>query len=156
MDDFSDWVGHDQGFIAVNMNYRLGILGFLNHPDLPSANAGLLDQRMAMRWVKQNIAAFGGDPDNITIMGQSGGGWAIAAQLGLYDGDTQGLFQKAILRSSQREPMFNTKELEQRNAVLEKQLNCTSRDQLTCFRHASVPGLVDVFQTMSVVKGTEG
>lgn len=47
-DDFSDWVAHDQRFITVNMNYRLGPLGFLNHPDLPSANAGLLDQRMSM------------------------------------------------------------------------------------------------------------
>ncbi|KIN06813.1 hypothetical protein OIDMADRAFT_92194, partial [Oidiodendron maius Zn] len=49
-DDFGDWVAHDQRFIAVNMNYRLGPLGFLNHPDLPSANAGLLDQRMSMLW----------------------------------------------------------------------------------------------------------
>jgi para-nitrobenzyl esterase len=138
------------------MNYRLGILGFLNHPDLPSANAGLLDQRMAMRWVKGNIAAFGGDPHDITIMGQSGGGWAIAAQLGLYDGDTQGLFQKAVARSSQREPMFTTEELILRNAVLAEHLNCSGKHQLACFRRASVPALVNVFQTMSVAKGTEG
>ncbi|KAJ5766243.1 secreted lipase [Penicillium nucicola] len=154
-DDYGDWVGHDQKFIAVNMNYRLGILGFMNHPDLPSANAGILDQRMAMRWVKQNIAAFGGDPDNITIMGQSGGGWAIAAHLGLYDGRTNGTFQKAIARSIQREPMFNTEELTMRNEVLSQKLNCTG-EQLACFRSVSVSDLVDVFQTMSIVKGTKG
>jgi para-nitrobenzyl esterase len=110
---------------------------------------------MAMTWVKQNIAAFGGDPDNITIMGQSGGGWAIAAHLGLYDGRTNGTFQKAIARSIQREPMFNTQELTLRNEVLSQQLNCTG-DQLACFRSVSVPHLVDVFQTISTVQGTEG
>jgi carboxylesterase type B len=137
------------------MNYRLGILGFLNHHDLPSANAGLLDQRMAMLWVKENIAKFGGDPESITIMGQSGGGWAILAQIGLYDGNTNGLFQRAIARSSQREPMFNTEELKIRNAALAKQLDCTGQDQLACFRNTSVPALVDVFQTFSTVKGSE-
>lgn len=154
-DEYGDWVGHDQKFIAVNMNYRLGMLGFMNHPDLPSANAGLLDQRMAMRWVKQNIAAFGGDPDNITIISQSGGGWAIAAQLGLYDGQANGTFQRAIARSIQREPLFTTKELMLRNTVLSEQLNCTSADQLACFRSVSVPDLVDIFQNMSIANGTE-
>ncbi|KAJ5511220.1 secreted lipase [Penicillium expansum] len=154
-DDYGDWVGHDQKFIAVNMNYRLGMLGFMNHPDLPSANAGLLDQRMAMRWVKQNIAAFGGDPDNITIISQSGSGWAIAAQLGLYDCQTNGTFQRAIARSIQREPLFTTKELMLRNTVLSEQLNCTSADQLACFRSVSVPDLVDIFQNMSIANGTE-
>lgn len=113
------------------MNYRLGILGFLNHPELPSANAVLLDQRMAMRWVKENIAAFGGNPDDITIMGQSGGGWAILAHLVLYDGCHNGTFQKAIVRSAQREPMFNTKKLKLRNEALFNHVNCTAdEDQL--------------------------
>ncbi|PIG82324.1 putative duf1446 domain-containing protein [Aspergillus arachidicola] len=155
-DDFSDWVGHDQVFIAVNMNYRLGMLGFMNHPDLPSANAGLLDQRLAMMWVKQNIAAFGGNPHDITIMGQFGGGWAIAAHLVLFDGEAKGAFQKAILRSSQQEPMFTTEELKSRNVALAKQLNCTGHDQLACFRNTSVPALVDTFQTFSTVIGTDG
>lgn len=138
------------------MNYRLGMLGFMNHHGLPSANAGLLDQRMAMEWVKKNIAAFGGNPHDITIMGQSGGGWAIAAQLGLYNGDRKGAFQKAILRSSQREPMFNTEELKLRNAALAEELNCTGTEQLACFRNVSVPVLVDTFQTFSSVLGKEG
>lgn len=109
-----------------------------------------------MLWVEQNIAAFGGDPDQIAIMGQSGGGWAIAAQLGLYDGHTNGTFHRAIARSSQREPMFNTEELKLRNAALAQQLNCSGQSQLSCFRNTSVPALVDVFQTFSTVKGTEG
>jgi para-nitrobenzyl esterase len=139
------------------MNYRLGILGFLNHPDLPSANAGLLDQRMCMLWVKNNIAAFGGDPDQITIMGQSGGGWAVAAQMALYDGNTNNSFQRAIPRSVQREPMFTTEELKLRNAALFEHLNCTTgQDQLACFRNVSDATLVTVFWSFSTVLGTEG
>lgn len=69
----TELVAKDQNFIAVNVGYRVGALGFMAHPDLPSANAGLLDQRFGLEWIKQNIAAFGGSPNNITIMGQSGG-----------------------------------------------------------------------------------
>lgn len=139
------------------MNYRLGILGFMNHPDLPSANAGLLDQRMSMRWVKKNIAAFGGDPNDITIMGQSGGGWAILAQMGLYNGNTHGTFQKAISRSAQREPMFNTEELKLRNAALFDHVNCTDgQTQLECFRNLTERQLVNAFWSFSEVLGTEG
>ena len=58
----------------VSLNYRLGILGFAKSTALSSHNAALRDQRMALEWVRENIAAFGGDPDNITIHGQSSGG----------------------------------------------------------------------------------
>lgn len=139
------------------MNYRLGMLGFLNHQDLPSANAGLLDQRMSLMWVKQHITAFGGNPEDITIMGQSGGGWAVAAQLALYDGKNNSTFQKAIVRLAQREPMFNTEELKLRNTALFEHFNCsTGQSQLACFRNISVPDLVDAFWSFSTVVGTEG
>lgn len=139
------------------MNYRLGILGFLNHPDLPSANAGLLDQRLAMKWVKQNIINFGGNPNDITIMGQSGGGWAILAHLALFDGHHNNTFQKAIVRSAQREPMFNTKELKIRNKALFHHVNCTTgQDQLTCFRNLTESQLVTAFWSFSTILGTEG
>jgi carboxylesterase type B len=60
--------------IHVSFNYRLGIFGFAKSAALSSQNAALRDQRMALDWVKENIAAFGGDPDNVTIHGQSSGG----------------------------------------------------------------------------------
>ena len=70
-----------RGVILVTVNYRLGILGYLCHPDLRvngvSGNWGFLDQIAALDWVRENIAAFGGDPENITIFGQSAGGMAV-------------------------------------------------------------------------------
>jgi carboxylesterase type B len=66
------------GAIWVAMNYRLGAFGFLSGPTFLEqggvANAGLLDQRLALEWVQKNIHLFGGDPDNVTVMGVSAGG----------------------------------------------------------------------------------
>lgn len=70
--DFSDWVSQDQGFIAVNMGYRLGTLGFLASEELlgegEHGNAAFMDQRAAYDWVKKYIHKFGGDGSKITIM----------------------------------------------------------------------------------------
>lgn len=112
---------------------------------------------MGIKWVKQNIAAFGGDPDDVTIMGQSGGGYAVVAQMAMYDGDEQGLFQKAIPRSIQRSPMFRIDELGDRNAAYFKLLNCSDGEsQLDCFRDASVPAIVNAYTTLSQYKATNG
>jgi len=93
-----------QGVVVVMMNYRLGALGFLAHPALAgesphhaSGNYGLLDQIEALRWVRQNIAAFGGDPQRVTIAGQSAG--AISAYLLTASPLAQGLFERAIIQS---------------------------------------------------------
>lgn len=155
--DFSDWVGQSQDFIAVNVGYRLGALGFMAHESLPSANAGLLDQRLALQWIKDNIAVFGGNPDDVTIMGQSGGGYAVVLQMALYDGDAQGLFHRAIPRSIQRSPMFHVKDLAGRNAEYFNLLNCTAgQAQLDCFRGASVPDLVNAYNSLLAYEPTSG
>ena len=89
--------------VLVTINYRLGILGFLAHPDLAdaesgaSANWGLLDQVAALEWVRDNIERFGGDPGNVTIFGESAGGMSVAVLLGLPR--AVGLFQRAICQS---------------------------------------------------------
>ncbi|MBO4638757.1 MAG: carboxylesterase family protein [Treponema sp.] len=91
-----------RGIVVVTVNYRLNMLGFLCHPEItaenPSApaNFGLLDQRCAMQWVKDNISAFGGDPDNITIGGQSAGGGSVLNQIAF---GTQGIFKRAVVHS---------------------------------------------------------
>jgi para-nitrobenzyl esterase len=89
------------GVIVVSMNYRLGVFGFLVHPELmkesgrnAAGNYGLLDQLAALHWVHDNIAAFGGDPDNVTIFGESAGSFSVSAQMA--SPLAKGLFQKAI------------------------------------------------------------
>ncbi|WP_051325524.1 carboxylesterase/lipase family protein [Glycomyces tenuis] len=87
--------------IVVTPNYRLGAYGFLSHPDMDDPYAGnfaLADQQEALRWVEENIAAFGGDPGNVTLWGQSGGGYAVCAQLAAPG--AEGLFDKAIVQSA--------------------------------------------------------
>lgn len=127
------------------------------HESLPSANAGLLDQRLALQWVKDNIAAFGGNPDDVTIMGQSGGGYAVVSQMALYDGDSEGLFHKAIPRSIQRSPMFRVEELADRNSEFANLLNCTSgQEQLECFQNASVEALVNAYAEITQYTASSG
>jgi para-nitrobenzyl esterase len=90
-----------RGVVVVSFNYRLGIFGFFAHPDLdaeaPSGNYGLQDQLMALRWVKANVAGFGGDPDNVTLFGESAG--AMAVGILMASPLAHGLFHKAIGQS---------------------------------------------------------
>lgn len=90
-----------KGVLVVSMNYRLGIFGFFSHPGLAqesahhaSGNYGLMDQTAALQWVHDNIAAFGGDPDNVTIFGESAGSFSVSAQMA--SPLSKGLFRRAI------------------------------------------------------------
>jgi para-nitrobenzyl esterase len=92
------------GIVLVSFNYRVGNFGFFAHPALsaeqpgqPLGNYGYMDQIAALRWVQKNIAAFGGDPSNVTIFGESAGGISVHALL--LSPRAQGLFQKAIIES---------------------------------------------------------
>jgi para-nitrobenzyl esterase len=90
-----------KGVIVVSFGYRLGVFGFLALPELSresehhaSGNYGLLDQVAALQWIKTNIAAFGGDPDNVTIFGESAGSFSVSGLMA--SPVSQGLFQRAI------------------------------------------------------------
>ena len=88
--------------VVVSINYRLGLLGFLAHPDL-GANRGLLDQVAALEWVQREIASFGGDPSQVTIFGESAGGKSVECLLAMPA--ARGLFQRAIAQSTYEIPL---------------------------------------------------
>ena len=98
----------DKDITVVTLNYRLGALGFFSHPSLTtemgegSGNFGLMDQQLALQWVQNNIANFGGDPDNVTIFGESAGGHSVLSHL--VSPRSLGLFDKVIVQSGSYSP----------------------------------------------------
>lgn len=138
-------VSQDMGqpVIAVDMNYRLNMYGFLQTPQIlaeGSSNAGLLDQRLALRWVQDNIEAFGGDPSRVVLWGESAGAQSIAYHLFSYGGRDDGLFHGAIMESGgptgtqvQTLPYYTAPV-----ANLTAAVGCsTAQDQLACLRSLS-------------------
>jgi para-nitrobenzyl esterase len=131
-----------EGVVVVTINYRLEVLGFMAHPALSaedahhtSGNYGLLDQIAALEWVRENISGFGGDPDNITIFGESAGGWSVCNML--VSPLAKGLFHKAIIQSGGCD---TTKSLEDGYADgqdFAQSLGCSGHDVLSCLRSKS-------------------
>lgn len=103
-----------EGIVFVSINYRVGVFGFFSHPDLTkesgknaSGNYALLDQLAALKWIKANIAAFGGDPDKVTIAGQSAGSFSVQALVA--SPLSKGLFRGAIAHSGASMGRFSKK-----------------------------------------------
>lgn len=129
-----------RGIVVVTLCYRLNMFGFMCHPEITAensegpANFGLLDQRMAMQWVKDNIEAFGGDSNNITIGGQSAGGGSVLNQM-MYG--TRGLFNKAGCHSG----MFK---MPGNNIMIPKPLSEAEKDGLEFFNFCGAKSLADM------------
>jgi para-nitrobenzyl esterase len=136
------------GAVVVTINYRLGALGFLAHPALasrpggPAGNYGLMDQQAALRWVRHNIGQFGGNPDDVTIAGQSAGGVSVLAQL--VSRGSRGLFQRAIVESGAfaltQQPLAQAEAF---GETFAKAVGCANQTA-HCLRHVPVADLVNI------------
>ncbi len=132
--------------VVVTMNYRVGALGFMAHPDLArelgrtaSPSYGLLDQRAALTWIQRNIRAFDGDPENVTIFGESAGAFSVCAHLAMPA--SRGLFARAIMQSGAcADPLyFGPREAEAQGKKLAEALGCVD---MTCLRAKSVDAVL--------------
>ncbi|MFE9132586.1 carboxylesterase/lipase family protein [Streptomyces sp. NPDC007355] len=122
--------------VVVTLNYRLGAFGYLAHPGLAgesadgiSGNYGLLDQQAALRWVRQNIAAFGGDAGNVTVFGESAGGGSVCQHL--VSPRATGLFDRAIAQSGCGFPLPTQESQKRTGATWAGSLGCTD---VACLR----------------------
>ncbi|KAF2650147.1 alpha/beta-hydrolase [Lophiostoma macrostomum CBS 122681] len=136
--------------IVVTVNYRTNVFGFPNSPELPLAeqNLGFLDQRLGLDWVQRNIQAFGGDPDKVTIFGESAGAFSTDALLTSYPKNSAPPFRAAILQSGQISyPIPFYADTTTAWYALAASLNCTDQSSnLTCIRAASATTIKDAIE----------
>lgn len=151
-----DKLAREGNLVVVSINYRLGVFGFMPHPAFDAAtngNLGLEDQRYALAWVKRNIAAFGGDPDNVTVGGESAGAGSTCMHLASPE-KTKGLFNKAIVMSAgclQQLPTLQeaTQSQDATWRKIAKDVNCPtdgtagSAASLACLRSKPVSALLE-------------
>ncbi|KAH6882862.1 Alpha/Beta hydrolase protein [Alternaria rosae] len=126
--------------IGISINYRMAAFGFLYSKEVEQAgaqNLGLRDQRLAMQWVNKHISAFGGDPEKVTIWGESAGAYSVGDHIAAYNGDNEGLFRAAILESGNAvgAPLNGTDWYQHMYDNLTESVGCSdAKDTLQCLR----------------------
>ncbi|MEM9652660.1 MAG: carboxylesterase family protein [Actinomycetota bacterium] len=145
------------GVVTVSINYRLGVMGYLAHPELVAesehgvaGNYGTMDQIAALRWVRENIGSFGGDPDNVTIFGESAGGESVMHLM--TSPLARGLFHRAVPQSPANggqmmhldKPLHNLPSGLEIGTRFAEALGVTGPDQMTRLRAMSVDQLYEV------------
>jgi para-nitrobenzyl esterase len=139
------FLAENHDVVVVSMNYRLGLFGFFAHPDLvadgASGNQGLLDQQMALTWVHNNIARFGGDPGNVTIFGESAGSFDVCMHVAAPG--SAGLFHRAISESGGCTTRQRTRvEAEAAAVSFAGDVSCTGAGALACLRGKAAADLM--------------
>ncbi|KUI64628.1 Lipase 2 [Cytospora mali] len=144
-------------FIAVTPNYRLSMWGFLYSQEVVDAgitNLGMLDQRLALHWIQENIAAFGGDPKKVTIWGESAGASSVGTQLVAYGGRDDKLFRGAISESGACSAIGRYPTIEEWQPIYDYIVNATNctgtADTLDCLRTIPTNTLNTVFNTTDI------
>ena len=161
---YADYSGEGlarEGVIVVNMGYRLGVFGYLadrelaaESPNGTTGNYGLLDQIKALEWVRDNIAAFGGDPDNVTLAGESAGAAAVSALC--VSPPAKGLFERVVLESStvaSIEPPHSFRPLDEAlesGAELKERYGCASAAELRALDAKTLVGEASTQHHMTV------
>ena len=150
-----------QGVVLVSFNYRLGVFGFLAHPELTaespdhaSGNYGLMDQIAALQWVQQNIRKFGGDPTNVTIFGESAG--AMDANLLMASPTAKGLFRRVIAESGSillSGGAMPLEDAEQKGVAFAELAGVHGGGAVKALRAASVEQLLDAFEKYAPAGG---
>lgn len=147
-----DWVQRSQAHIVVQVQYRLNLLGLPNAATLQAngtnLNLSLLDQRMAVEWVRDNIAAFGGDADRITLWGESAGAYAVDGYLHAWEEDpiVAGVIAdsgNALLIDTVTSPVVNTTQF----SNIAKRFGCEAQNELECMRRVAERDIKDYIQS---------
>lgn len=146
--------------ITASIAYRLGPWGFLASQEVSASgntNMGLRDQRLALHWINENIASFGGDPDKVTIWGESAGAGSVGWHLTAYNGRDDGIFRAGIMESGNPVAYSSYKTNVQFQPKFETLLNATkcteALDRLNCLREVPVETIQNIFNTTSLSSG---